>query len=203
MGGGSGHRERGSVQRTTCECGQTGRLSCAVWVLLLMSSECTRVPSLASPGFCACHSSLSVIGSFISACISEDCPFESLSARNPSMCHHLSPARPRRVQQGSAAFLTCVWKVVSSSVLLYHGIPVHPSGSHLPLQPSALLTLALWCTVHVFISCSLLYHQDQPGQGQRGTADWGDRTQQKHSKKQMPLSMLCSLRPQERLPWSL
>ncbi|XP_026643180.1 cob(I)yrinic acid a,c-diamide adenosyltransferase, mitochondrial isoform X2 [Microtus ochrogaster] len=60
---------------------------------------------------------------------------------------------PRGVQEESAASLTYVWEVVSSSVLLYHATPVHPSESHLPLHPSSrFLTSALWCTAHVFIS---------------------------------------------------
>lgn len=91
MGGSSG--QRGSVRRTTWACGQTVyQPSVALPGSPVLCGSCCSPsefgmhprPFLASPGFCAFHSSPSVIGSCISACIFEDCPFESLSARNPS-----------------------------------------------------------------------------------------------------------------------
>lgn len=137
-----------------------------------LSSECTCVPSLASPGFCACHSLLSVIGSCISAYISEDCPFESLSARNP---FRMPPSVPCQASLGARGECSGFDLCLGSCLLVCPTLPrtpVHPSEFHLlPLHP--LVILKLGTVVHG----SLLYQQDQPGHGQRGTADWGERTQ--------------------------
>lgn len=136
-----------------------------------LSSGCTRVPSLASPGVCACHSLPSVIGSCISACISEDCPFESLSARNP---FRMPPSVPCQASLGARGECSIFDLCLGSCLLVCPTLPrtpVHPSESHLPLHPLVILNLS--AVVHG----SLLYQQDQPGHGQRGTADWGERTQ--------------------------
>lgn len=50
------------------------------------------------------------------------------------------------MQEGSAAFLTCVWEVVSSSVLLYHGLLFILQSPTFLFTPSSFLTSALWCT---------------------------------------------------------
>lgn len=51
------------------------------------------------------------------------------------------------MQEGSAAFLTYVWEVVSSSVLLYHGLLfILQSSTFFLFTPSSFLSSALWCT---------------------------------------------------------
>lgn len=201
MEGSSGHWERGSVCGTTWERRQT---------VCQLSESLADVPCLPPCRSCwwpskfsmhpcplphlsrrlLCRSLPSVIISCISAYVSENCPFEILSARNPSRVPPSIPCQPHRVQEGSAAVLTCVWE---DCFLFYHTLPRNsyssfkapPSSSSPPCQGQVMLpsclALMLWCHSTCLyllpdrpqVTCSLLCQQDQPGQGQKGAADWG------------------------------
>lgn len=163
MGGSRGFWERGSVWGTNCLPAERGpgRASPAVRSLLVApSSACTGVPSLASPAFCSCRRLPSAIRSWVCARISENCPFESLSARNPSSAPPSVPCQASRVHEGRVVFTAMSGKLFPPLSYLprnsYSSFKAPPSSSS-PCQGQVMLpsflTLALWCTAHVSVSC--------------------------------------------------